>query len=424
MATQLLVTVLSVGPLAVGASITLPHGLKSADIGVTPTQVYPDRSTPIIVSAFNASTVTFTNSGTGVESASFRVERDYSAIADAATVTPLTWQGAASGGAAITALAQEVYVAKNGNDTTGDGSLSLPYLTIGRALTFVNGEPLADHYRINVSPGVYAENLSITRARILISGASTSPEQRQTLIVGTVTINPTSAASKFNDVVALSGLLLNSNVAATPTITVTGTQEYQVDFETCYLTSEAADAQVLLCDATNANRPIIYLRNSVINKQGGSSVPVIQLDRGDVRFDSVRLLTAVAGSGEGILVSNDASVFADRLQIDKNTSGAGIRVNTNAAGVSCRLSNSAITTNYVGPATSPALDLNNATGNAALVWQCLLNVVDTVGNNAIDGTFNGLTTPLIYGNLAYIPGTNTTIAAAVDATKAPMTVIP
>jgi hypothetical protein len=96
----LLVNVLSVGPLAPGASITLPHGLNYGGSGVIPTQVICDRASPIAVTASTTSTVTFTNGGAAAASANFRAEYDHSIHAVGAT--PLNWQGATSGGGAPT----------------------------------------------------------------------------------------------------------------------------------------------------------------------------------------------------------------------------------------------------------------------------------------------------------------------------------
>ncbi len=92
MASQLLVNVLSVGPLGAGASTTVAHGLKSGDVGVVPTQVICDRASPIQVTTTTTSTITFTNTDvTNPASANFRAEYDHSIHAVGAT--PLNWQG-------------------------------------------------------------------------------------------------------------------------------------------------------------------------------------------------------------------------------------------------------------------------------------------------------------------------------------------
>lgn len=87
----LLVNVLSVGPLAGGASITLPHGLNYGGNGVVPTQVICDRASPIAVAATTTSSVTFSNGSAAPASANFRAEYDHSIHAVGAT--PIAWQG-------------------------------------------------------------------------------------------------------------------------------------------------------------------------------------------------------------------------------------------------------------------------------------------------------------------------------------------
>jgi len=99
--TQLLVSVLPVGPLNAGASVTLAHNLASNDVSVAPTLVFPDRATPIVVTATTTTTATFTNLGAGVESANFRCERGWQPEVDAFSVTQMRWQGGTVGGAGV-----------------------------------------------------------------------------------------------------------------------------------------------------------------------------------------------------------------------------------------------------------------------------------------------------------------------------------
>lgn len=58
---------------------------------------------------------------------------------------------------------QMIYVAKNGNDSTGNGSLNKPFLTISGALNTITDATPSKRYAILVSPGNYTEtgNLDI-----------------------------------------------------------------------------------------------------------------------------------------------------------------------------------------------------------------------------------------------------------------------
>lgn len=54
---------------------------------------------------------------------------------------------------------QTAHVSKAGNDTTGNGSLENPYLTIGQALTDITDASSTKRYMITVWPGIYTENV-------------------------------------------------------------------------------------------------------------------------------------------------------------------------------------------------------------------------------------------------------------------------
>jgi hypothetical protein len=75
-----------------------------------------------------------------------------------------------------------MHVSKDGNDSTGTGTILRPYLTITHALTQVNG----DRNTIVIHPGGYTENPTITSlATQLITYDATGAS---TLVYGTVTI--------------------------------------------------------------------------------------------------------------------------------------------------------------------------------------------------------------------------------------------
>lgn len=54
-------------------------------------------------------------------------------------------------------ISNVIWVAKNGNDTTGDGSFHNPYLTVGQANTSITDSSSTNPYIINIAPGMYTE---------------------------------------------------------------------------------------------------------------------------------------------------------------------------------------------------------------------------------------------------------------------------
>lgn len=58
-------------------------------------------------------------------------------------------------------LQQSVFVAKNGNDGTADGSIEHPYLTIQGAINAISDASASKKYAILLQPGIYSETLAL-----------------------------------------------------------------------------------------------------------------------------------------------------------------------------------------------------------------------------------------------------------------------
>jgi hypothetical protein len=297
-------------------------------------------------------------------------------------------------------IAGELFVSTNGSDATGTGSLSAPFASISAALAAASASYLAASYvRINVAPGNYTTPLSITRARTSIVGANVSADDKTTKL-GPVTVDCSSAVEKFQDTVALSSLFIQSTTAQ-PALKITGTGLFTVDVSGCYVTTTVANQNAILCDATNASKPGVYLKNCVVTKQISSSADVIRFSRGDVQIDTTRVYASVSGTGHGIVFENDAVGFMDRALVDISTTGTALRVNLVLAAATppVIVTNSSL---RAGGVNAPCLYLSNTLGPAALVWQTLFTKTQTGGTEyAITGLSNGSTLTLLSGNLAF-----------------------
>ena len=113
-------------------------------------------------------------------------------------------------------FANELHVSKNGNDSTGDGTLINPVLTITKALTLIG----AGVNTVIVHPGTYTENPTVTGTNTTI--ATSELTGANTLISGTLTL---SAA------VRVSGLKMTN-------LTITGTGN-------TYISNCTVDTQVV-----------------------------------------------------------------------------------------------------------------------------------------------------------------------------------
>lgn len=110
----------------------------------------------------------------------------------------------------------EIHVSKDGNDTTGDGTLINPVLTITKALTLVG----AGRNTVLVHPGTYTESPTVSAANVTIATSELTGANTQ--INGTLTL---SAAAR------VSGLKMNN-------LTITGSGN-------TYISNCTVDTQVI-----------------------------------------------------------------------------------------------------------------------------------------------------------------------------------
>lgn len=107
--------------------------------------------------------------------------------ADLTTPTNLTWS--TMGSSVVPANSYSIYVAKFGNDTTGDGSLNYPFLTLSKAIGVANSlssnsTPVA----IIMEPGVYTENNNSGPLSITADGVSITNNSPNSVIINPQTL--------------------------------------------------------------------------------------------------------------------------------------------------------------------------------------------------------------------------------------------
>ncbi len=101
-------------------------------------------------------------------------------IMQANSVAPTSLEWVTPGNAQVPTASRTIFVTKYGNDTTGDGSLTFPYLTLSKAITTANSiSSAANPVSILIASGVYVEDnsagpLSITAGGVSIVGDSTT----------------------------------------------------------------------------------------------------------------------------------------------------------------------------------------------------------------------------------------------------------
>ena len=123
------------------------------------------------------------------------------------SATTAIWQTLSGG---LPATNQYVYVQNGGSDTTGNGSINLPYATITQAIASITTATPTNRFSIMVGPGTYTANLSLkTNVFIVGTGVQT------TRITGNLDIVDTSWNNVGND--DRSGII-GVNISGTTTI--------------------------------------------------------------------------------------------------------------------------------------------------------------------------------------------------------------
>jgi hypothetical protein len=195
-------------------------------------------------------------------------------------------------------LNQAIYVAKNGNDTTGNGSMGIPFLTIAKALTLCRNDSIGS--TVYVMPGVYTENLTLSNLNVSIIGSGTQVgQQLNTTIIG----NHTYACSSGTNSVWITQVVLANPTTSQLGISMSGSSQGSLTLTACVFGDTGTNAignyvyvqgtssikhKVIMerCLANNTTQAIayalFYLENaiatiSLCNFYTNQTFPVIQM---------------------------------------------------------------------------------------------------------------------------------------------------
>jgi hypothetical protein len=231
-------------------------------------------------------------------------------------------------------ITNEIYVSKGGNDSTADGSITKPFLTISAAINYLNTNyPVANNsgtqFVIVVGPGLYSENVNINR--LLTHLWAYEGKLKTTRISGTVTV--TSAVDYqgiFQNVVSLNNLFIDNTT--NNALEVTGSIPISIDINNC----------ALYTDSTGV--PFVMTNTAL----GGNRLRLIGTD-----------LTA-AGNASALDITNVTNCFIN----DINTSSAKV------GGSAWKIADSVMTigtVQLVGSGTNGPANLLEVTGATSIV---------------------------------------------------------
>lgn len=320
------------------------------------------------------------------------------------------------------------YVATDGSDTTGNGSLTAPFATIDKAQDEADGLAGNVFAAIELLPGTYVEDVVIYRHNTILRGLQASNKGLSHKIIGSVTVDCATATQKFNEVVAIQGLFIQPPSSSTDAaVKVTGSGLFSVLVDNCYLTTNNGDgsANALWVDNANVGRVRVVVSSSVLTIQEGGP-DIVYFEHGDGRMDSCELyfgssVDADTVSG-AIVIDNGASLFADRLLIDVSSINEAVHVTGGTNWPKLTLSNSSVNNRYNG-ANSHCIymDISSPLTPALFSWQNAFTTRNATASAIINNTG---TTPaiVVHAQTTFVPNAAGLINKNVtNCTLSPMT---
>ena len=288
----------------------------------------------------------------------------------------------------------QIYVAPNGNDTTGTGSQQNPYLTIGQAIIKRAVISFAVECSIVLSSGTYIENFTMGANTFLV-GLATGEQDQPCNVVGLITLNGSAGQ------VGLSGLQITSNSTDGVLISGSGStysiyncnitggtsNAIQIDQGTTYIT----ECRIISNNLTGAVNPaiaigsgaVVTIRDSTISNQASNPSAVITCNG----------TLTVRGC---VIQSANASTSPQALVIFSGSGGKFIEFSN------CNLTYSSVVVDVVG--NKCCVQFQNATGTYTVIMtNCVLlceGAITGVGSQiqCVQKPGAGIVT-MSYGNL-------------------------
>jgi hypothetical protein len=313
--------------------------------------------------------------------------------------------------AAGTAIAQIYYVAMNGNDLSGNGSVTNPYATIQKAINQCTDA--SKYYTIYISPYAYTESPTIGASispRISIIGLTNNTNSKNVTITGSFTIAATTATgNETNNVIAFKNLTIQSSSG--PAINLTG-QGFSMFVNNCNLALTGSNASSLLNLASTSSLTRYYFDNVRMNNVAvASSNHMVNLVAGKIwsitnsDFTNANtggsVIYSYDNSGQLLTVANSSftnSIYGNVFTIQANPS-------------SCSLSNTTLI-GYNTDALAGLLVLGNGvaagSGGAFSIINCILYNTNSATSANTYVLLNGGATLISSSNTFYSTNTGAT----------------
>jgi hypothetical protein len=212
------------------------------------------------------------------------------------------------GGGNDSAAAFILVVDPLGDNNTANGSITKPFATIQAAHDYAaNNVTSTNPVVIQVNPGRYTENITLTRALTHIVGL-TAGAAKSTRIVGSITVNLIAPVlgGTSNDIFSVENLVVSGNV-----VTLSGDQSYMFLAKNVLFTTSESTGNNLKSTNTSNTGIKIELTDCLFENQNSSDVSI---DLSNVWYGNFNQLACYSGSNSVMKISNsNVIMFNSRL---------------------------------------------------------------------------------------------------------------
>jgi hypothetical protein len=309
-------------------------------------------------------------------------------------------------------LSDQIYwVAKNGNDTTGNGSVGNPFLTIAKAVSLANNNSIGT--TVIVQPGVYSENLSLSNRNVSIMGTGNLPSQQ---LNTTISGNHTYACSTGTNSVMFSNLLMANPNLNTSLIAMSGASVGSLTLTGILMGDTGTNQLTNYVNVSGAAHRLTIERSTMVNSAQTLTSPMILCDTAIATISLCNFATAstvpclrIAGASNPLNLS-----FSSLLCSGATSSALGVVHLATALGstqthaiVSCGINSSALASSSSAGGT-PSVGLD-ATGSSLIFFNNICLTRFWVGGAFTGDTVAATGTGATASTTTYYEGSHATV---------------
>jgi len=307
-----------------------------------------------------------------------------------------------------------LYVAKNGDDTAGTGSINAPYLTIQKAIDVAN--VVSARTAIITAPGVYIQDLTIASqsAEINIMGSGTSTRVQGNIVIsGTSTavyldnltyLNNRRITHSSNGYLSLSNMVFGANTGFTKTSNTTTKVFNTFMGSSANLLLQNGETTFYNCQLVN---PQVSGANTLVNFSQCDRVVIPVITAGNVVFSESIIFST--GVGNSITANGGYTVFKNSLCITPTRIPAPVAFNAGSfysyGDTVFDVANSTFNgTAVFGAIQAAQFQQINVTGNITANYAIFNEVISNTANIAGNAIIGNISTDTIIANTANIAG--------------------